>query len=51
MKNKQYREGHERKRKLLRVSGRFGLSRVELPRVKLQHIFGGNPGEIEFGLS
>ena len=36
----------EEKQKLLRVSRRF-----ELPRVKLQWMYDGNPGEIDFGSS
>ena len=36
----------EGKQKLLRVSGRF-----ELLRVKLQKMYDGNPGEIDFGSS
>ena len=41
---KLYRKWPEGKRKLVRVSGRF-----ELPRVKLQKMYDGNPGEIDFG--
>ena len=36
----------EGKQKLLRVSERF-----ELPRVKLQSLYEGSPGEIDFGSS
>ncbi len=44
---KLHRKRPEGKRKLLRVSRRL----IELLRVKLQQMCGGNPGEIDFGLS
>ena len=38
----------ERKRKLLRVSGRFELSRVRVTEGKITANHDGNPGEIDF---
>ena len=41
----------EGKRKLVRVSGSSSYRGFELPRVKLQWMYDGNPGEIDFGSS
>ena len=48
---KVYRKWPEGKRKLVRVSGSSSYRGFELPRVKLQWTYDGNPGEIDFGLS
>ena len=41
----------EGKRKLVRVSGSSSYRGFELPTVKLQRMYDGNPGEIDFGSS
>ena len=51
IKVKLYRKLHEGKQKLVRVSGSSSYRGLELPRVKLQRTYDGNPGEIDFGLS
>ena len=48
---KSYRKWPEGKRELVQVSGIRVTMGFKLPRVKLQWMYDGNPGEIDFGSS
>ena len=48
---KLYRKWPEGKQKLVQVSGSSSYRGFELRKVKLQWMYDGNPGEIDFGSS